>query len=141
MSATHSICDIYVTPGWCILILLLCTVGLTILPDFAYASPVNDGQDTPMGAVLCTIVPWFAGNVGKGLAVIAVITIGIGALNGKVSWGLAILVGIGVAIIFSANMITDAVDYNTSGKHDSCDTASTGTDLDEDNDPVNPFHG
>ena len=62
-----------------------------------------------MGKVLCTVVGWFIGNTGKGLATIAITVIGIGALLGKVSWGMAIIVGIGVAIVFGAAGIVDAM--------------------------------
>ncbi|MCE2927155.1 MAG: TrbC/VirB2 family protein, partial [Rickettsiales bacterium] len=67
------------------------------------------GNDTPMGKVLCTVVGWFIGNTGKGLATIAITVIGIGALLGKVSWGMAIIVGVGVAIVFGAAGIVDAM--------------------------------
>lgn len=50
------------------------------------------------------------GNTGKGLATIAITVIGIGALLGKVSWGMAIIVGIGVDIVFGAAGIVDAMD-------------------------------
>ncbi len=58
-----------------------------------------------MGTVLCTVTGWFTGNTGQGLATIAITVIGIGALLGKVSWGMAIIVGIGVAVIFGASEI------------------------------------
>jgi type IV secretory pathway VirB2 component (pilin) len=42
-----------------------------------------------------------------GLATIAVTIVGVGALLGKVSWGTALNVGIGVAVIFGAAAIID----------------------------------
>ena len=69
----------------------------------------GSGVKTPMGNVLCTVVNWFTGNTGKGLATIAVTIIGIGALLGKVSWGMAMIVGIGVAIVFGAAGLVDAI--------------------------------
>ena len=72
-------------------------------PDFAAAA------DTPFGNIFCTVVGWFTGNTGKGLATIAITIIGIGALLGKVSWGMALIVGVGVAIVFGAAGIVDAM--------------------------------
>ena len=83
------------------LLVMLCAV-VVMLPDLAFAS-----SDTVVGNMLCTVVTWFTGNAGKGLATLAIIVIGIGALMGKVSWGMAIIVGIGVAIVFgAANLVS-----------------------------------
>ena len=66
-------------------------------PDLALAS-----SDNPLGATLCKVVGWFTGSTGQGIATLAIIIIGVGALLGKVSWGMAIIVGLGVAVIFGA---------------------------------------
>jgi type IV secretion system protein VirB2 len=90
--------------AWQVCLMVMLAVAVVMAPDFAYA-----GTNTPMGNVLCTVVRWFTGNTGKGLATIAITIIGIGALLGKVSWGMAIIVGIGVAIVFGAASIVDAM--------------------------------
>lgn len=82
---------------------------MVMMPDFAFAAASN----TPMGNVLCTVANWFTGNTGKGLSTIAVTVIGIGALLGKVSWGMAMIVGIGVAIVFGAASIVTAMGGGT----------------------------
>jgi type IV secretion system protein VirB2 len=91
--------------AWRVSLLVLLTAVVIMTPDLALA--VN--SNTPMGNVLCTVVNWFTGNTGKGLATIAITIIGIGALLGKVSWGMAIIVGIGVAIVFGAAGIVEAM--------------------------------
>lgn len=70
------------------------------------ACTFTGAQDTPMGAVLCDVVLFIYGNLGRGLATIAVIIIGIGALLGKTSWGLAITIGVGISVMFNAEWIT-----------------------------------
>ena len=77
-----------------------------------------------VASVACAFAPspgWLIGlralmGVG-GAAVLpntlAIITVGVGALMGKVSWGMAIIVGIGVAVIFGAPEIVG--DLGTSG--------------------------
>jgi type IV secretion system protein VirB2 len=89
--------------AWQICLVVMLGTVIVLMPDFAFAT------DTPMGKVLCTVVTWFTGNTGKGLATIAITVIGIGALLGKVSWGMAIIVGIGVAIVFGAASIVDTM--------------------------------
>ncbi len=62
---------------------------------------------TPMGSVLCMVVGFVYGNLGRALATLAIIVIGVGATLGKTSWGLAITVGVGIAVIFnSQNILT-----------------------------------
>src|SRR5687768_15476777 len=78
---------------------LLAVLFYTIVMAQAYAIA------TPMGAVLCTIVYFVYGNLGRGLATLAVIIVGAGATLGKVSWGLAITVAIGISVIFNASGI------------------------------------
>jgi type IV secretion system protein VirB2 len=90
--------------AWQVCLMVMLSAVVVMMPDFAHA-----GTNTPMGNVLCTVVLWFTGNTGKGLATIAITVIGIGALLGKVSWGMAIIVGIGVAIIFGAAGIVNAM--------------------------------
>lgn len=67
------------------------------------------GQPTGITNVLCTVVDWFTGTIGKAIATLAIIVIGIGALMGKVSWGMAIIVGLGVGVVFGAGNIVDVL--------------------------------
>ena len=79
-------------------------LALTLfVPDLAAAG------GNPIGTTLCAVVQWFTGPVGGGIATLAVIIIGIGALMGKVSWGMAIIVGLGVAVVFGAAPLIQAL--------------------------------
>ena len=91
--------------AWQACLMVMLTAVVIVMPELSFAGSI----DTPMGNVLCTVVDWFTGNTGKGLATIAITVIGIGALLGKVSWGMAIIVGIGVAIVFGAAGIVNAM--------------------------------
>lgn len=66
-----------------------------------------------LSKVLCNVVSWFTGPVGAAIATLAIIVIGVGALLGKVSWGMAIIVALGVAIIFGAPTIVGALGGTT----------------------------
>lgn len=83
---------------------LFAAYAAMLLPTDALAQSATVGGGT-IGRVLCTVVGWFTGPVGQGIATLAIIVIGVGALMGKVSWGMAIIVGIGVAVIFGAPTI------------------------------------
>ena len=60
---------------------------------------------TAMGNVLCNIVNIVYGNLGRGIASLAVVVVGIGATLGKTSWGLAMTVAVGIAVIFNAGVV------------------------------------
>ena len=90
--------------AWQICLMMVLGGFVIAMPDIAFA-----GVNTPMGNVLCNTAGWFTGNTGKGLATIAITVIGIGALLGKVSWGMAMIVGVGVSIVFGASGIVSAM--------------------------------
>lgn len=92
-----------------------------ILPDLAHAAPTTSTvTDSPLGSVLCRLVAWITGPTGRALATLAIIIIGVGALMGKVSWGMAIIVAIGIAIVFGAPTILDLL----GGGDSDCDSAT-----------------
>ena len=83
---------------------LIAAYAVLLIPmDAAAANGTNTGG--AIGDILCTVVSWFTGRLGQGIATLAIIVIGVGALMGKVSWGMAIIVGIGVGVIFGAPTI------------------------------------
>jgi len=73
------------------------------------------GDSAVLGGLLCRVANWFTGTVGQGIATLAIIVIGIGALMGKVSWGMAIIVGLGVAVIFGAPTIVGELSGGLNG--------------------------
>lgn len=75
----------------------------------SYALAGVTPEDTPMGDVICDVVSFIYGNLGRGLASLAIIILGVGATLGKVSWGLAITVAVGISVIFNAWWITNAL--------------------------------
>ncbi len=79
----------------------------TALPELALAQVTDDLGG--IGSSICRIVNALQGNIGKGIATIAVIFLGIGAFFGKVNWGLAIMVAGGVILIFGAAQIVQSV--------------------------------
>jgi type IV secretion system protein VirB2 len=118
----HQTKDLSISWQACLMVML--TAIVISMPELAMAEPAI----TPMGNVLCTVADWFTGNTGKGLATIAITVIGIGALLGKVSWGMAIIVGIGVAIVFGAAGIVDAMGAGGGSNQDCATAPGTATE-------------
>ena len=104
--------------AWQFSLAFLVAAALVMLPDYTFA-----GANTPVGNIFCTVASWFLGNTGKGLATIAVTIIGIGALLGKVSWGMALIVGLGIAVVFGAAGIVEA--FGVPGMPSDCSTTGT----------------
>jgi type IV secretion system protein VirB2 len=99
---------------WC----MVAAYAAMLLPMDAMAAinvNVGNGGGSTIGDLLCNVADWFTGPVGQGIATLAIIVIGIGALMGKVSWGMAIIVGIGVAVIFGAPAIVSELGTSGSG--------------------------
>lgn len=81
---------------------------VTIFPEFAFA-------DAPSGIskVLCNVVNQLQGGIGKAIATIGIIVLGIGLFMGKLSWPLAVATAIGIGMIFGAASIVDWVSAGT----------------------------
>lgn len=92
---------------------------LSLLVTLVYfgGNEVAYAQQSPMGNVICGVVGIIYGNLGRGLAILSVIVVGIGATLGKVSWGLAITTAIGIAVVFGAVPLTAYLISGNAGLH------------------------
>jgi len=105
---------------WRLTLFFSAVVVYAIIPEAAFAV-AGDG-DNAISQVFCNVVLVLQGPTGKAIATVAVIAIGVGALIGKVSWGTALIVALGVALIFGASSIVE----NISGNNVSCQSANVG---------------
>ena len=87
---------------WHLLVLLAVCVGASVISDAAMATA---GDSNAIEQVFCNVVLILTGTTGKAIATVAVIAVGVGALLGKISWGMALIVALGVALIFGAASI------------------------------------
>jgi len=78
---------------------------VALLCGVLIAEPSFAAKGSATGHVLCTVAGWFTGNVGKGLAMVAVFSLGVAALLGKITWGAATVVGAGIAVVFGGDAI------------------------------------
>ena len=70
---------------------------------------------TPVGVVLCNVVTMIWSDVGRGLATLAVMIMGIAASIGKATWGQALLLALGIAVTFGAPVIVPQMIYGGNG--------------------------
>ena len=57
---------------------------------------------------ICTVVSWFQGSLGKAIASLSVIFLGIQAFFGKITWGTVVLYAAGISAIFGAPSIVES---------------------------------
>ncbi|MBQ4874732.1 MAG: TrbC/VirB2 family protein [Rickettsiaceae bacterium H1] len=67
----------------------------------------------PIATVVCNVVTQLTGPIGQAVSTVAVIFIGIGLFMGKISWGLALGIAIGMALLFGAESIVGWIGGNT----------------------------
>jgi type IV secretory pathway VirB2 component (pilin) len=83
--------------------LAFCLMGVIILlSNNAWA---ETGDSNSIVDVLCNVIKQLQGGIGKAVATIAIIVLGIGLFLGKLNWTLALATAIGVGIIFGAGTI------------------------------------
>lgn len=104
--------------AWSAFLALALFVAVMLVPEMALAGATGE---SPLESVLCRLVNWLTGPTGRALATLAIIIIGVGALMGKVSWGMAIIVAIGIAIVFGAPTLLQLLGGGTAS---TCSNAS-----------------
>ena len=96
--------------NFAIFFMLLALVSV-IIPGFAFA----DGTTDPLVGTLCNVVKLLQGGLGKAVATIAIIALGLGLFAGKLSWPVALTVALGIGIIFGATQIVTWISSGTTG--------------------------
>ena len=89
--------------------------ALVLVPEIAFAQ--SQALENTIKNGLCVVIKALTGEVGKALATLAILFLGIGAFFGKVNWGLALMFAAGIVAIFGAASIASGF---TSGGNVSC---------------------
>ena len=71
----------------------------------------NDSKDAGQGIanVLCHVIDVAKGATGKTIATLVIISMAIGLFLGKITWGVAIAVAVGMGILFGADNVVQFV--------------------------------
>lgn len=73
------------------------------LPTHDAQAQSNLAEKNKITEILCNAVKLISGGIGKTIAVLIIISLAIALFLGKVSWGMAIAVAVGMGILFGAN--------------------------------------
>ncbi|MCI5123112.1 MAG: hypothetical protein D3925_01205 [Candidatus Electrothrix sp. AR5] len=96
---------------WNLGIFAVFTLMVVALPEMGSAVTLN--------IVMCKGVEMLESDAGRALAITAIIILGLAALMGKISWGLGIMVVLGIALLFGAGEIINGL---TSGDQGNCNS-------------------
>ncbi len=91
--------------AWQLFLVFAVVLGTMMIPMEAFATAAGN----PIQDVMCNVVIFMTSTTGKAIATIAIIVVGLGALMGKISWGMALIVALGVALVFGAGKIVEAL--------------------------------
>lgn len=98
-----------------LLCLIVCIVEM-LLPNVASAASATDNITT----TLCVAIKALTGPVGKAIAALIVISLAIALFLGKVTWGVAIAVAVGMGLLFGATGIVDLLSGSSSSAEAIC---------------------
>jgi type IV secretory pathway VirB2 component (pilin) len=93
---------------------------------FAFTLIQSSAFATTSGGILCNALGFFTGNLGKTLALFALIALGVSFFLGKISWGTVLAVAFGIACIFGGSAIVNALSGTASGSG-ACSGVTTTT--------------
>ncbi|MDR3290224.1 MAG: TrbC/VirB2 family protein [Rickettsiales bacterium] len=97
-----------------IVLLLVSVVEASASGTFTLANTVDVADQElqaggTMGTVLCNVLAFVTGTIGKTLASFTIIGVGLGFFSGKVSWGAMIGVTLGISALFGSPAIIRAI--------------------------------
>ena len=84
--------------AWTIFIVSILIGGV----EASAANTVTGTETTVIQNILCNAAKVISGNIGKTIAVLVVVSVAIGLFVGKITWGVAIAVAVGMGVLFGA---------------------------------------
>ncbi|AIF81305.1 type IV secretion system protein VirB2 [endosymbiont of Acanthamoeba sp. UWC8] len=104
----------YINKNFLVKIIMVIMLSISaLMPTNSYA---QGADDTKITETLCNAVNQLTGNIGRSIAILIVISLAIMLFLGKVTWGVAIAVGVGMGILFGAPDVVQLLSGGTACK-------------------------
>ncbi len=87
---------------------LLVLLGILSINNYAFAAAAV-ADATGLVTIFCNVINQITGGVGKVISILIIISMAIGLFLGKITWGLAIAIMVGMGLLFGASSIVDTV--------------------------------
>lgn len=103
-----------------IIVAIMALTLFSVAPTQQANATLTAAQGGQITEILCRASNFISGNTGRAIAVLVVISLAIALFLGKVSWGMAIAVAVGMGILFGAPGLVGAIsgssDFTTTCK-------------------------
>lgn len=97
---------------WKVCFIALFAVFLSLISPIyeSKAAPAADiTEKNKITEILCNVTNVITGGVGRTIAILIVVSLAIALFLGKVTWGMAIAVAVGMGILFGAKDLVKAI--------------------------------
>ena len=111
--------------AWRLVLLFSAICVILTSADAAFAggaAPAAADNDV-VGQTLCRLVANLSGGIARGIATIAIFSVGVGLFLGKLNWGIAAATAAGVGIIFAAPKLVAFLSGDSANA--TCDTGAS----------------
>ena len=85
-----------------------------LISSVIYTGNAFADDNTGITVIFCNVINEITGGVGKVISVLILISMSMGLFLGKITWGLAICVMVGMGLMFGAKGIVDLMSAGTS---------------------------
>ncbi|MDF3047422.1 MAG: type secretion system protein VirB2 [Candidatus Midichloriaceae bacterium] len=105
----------------CLIAFFAITLSIVAPTSFVHAdgptqsTPAAGASDQQITKIICNAVNQLTGGIGRAIAILIIISLAISLFLGKVSWGMAIAVAVGMGILFGAKGLVDILAPATDG--------------------------
>jgi len=110
---------------WRLFWLLAAICIIVAASDAAFAGDAapanNSGKDDVIGDTLCRLANNLSGGIARGIATLAIFSVGVGLFLGKINWGIAAATAAGVGVIFGAPKLVGFISGD--GDNATCEVA------------------
>ena len=123
MNSTKFQIELNAELAWRLVLLFSAICIIITSADAAFASAPAAAENDVVGQTLCRLVANLSGGIARGIATIAIFSVGVGLFLGKLNWGIAAATAAGVGIIFAAPKLVAFLSGDSANA--TCDTGAS----------------
>ena len=99
-----------------VFLLIVCFLSSMLYVDNVFAL-ADLADKSGITTIFCNVINQITGGIGKVISVLILISMAIGLFLGKITWGLAIAVMVGMGLLFGAKGIVDIISKGTGSEN------------------------
>lgn len=99
--------------SWEITFCVMLAAAVFMLPGIASAAAGTTADNNNLTVIVCNVILLLQGNIARGVAAFGVIFLGFSLFLGKISWGTALALAMGLGAIFGAQALVNLASGGT----------------------------